>query len=475
MNTRDLLALEYLCKKYNETNIPLYLSYPTTAFWGSRSDDDVYYRSFSDESVSFLYFHFPYCKKHCYYCCCYSEATGDEEKKETYIRYIKKELLQKLPLISSVIRGGLREMHWGGGTPTYLGCKQIEDVFTAITDNIRVENAGGGGISIEAYPDETDLPFDKLKLLRDLGFNEISFGIQDFDNRIQRAINRDCNEQTVRRIVTNAKKAGLRVHIDLCYGLPFQGLHESETTIRTVIDMNPDRIALFPYAHYPALFPMQRFIPQSGVPNSFMKVLVFMECEAALISAGYRKIGIDHFVKPENPLWRAACEKRIVKDFMGYSRDARRAFIGFGSSAISFSGNGYFHNATSIKDYFTAIDEGRLPLRPDMSHMMSPDDMIRNGVIQKSILSDGEIDKNHINAMYSIDFDRYFARECEELREYEKDGLLCFTSDDIVKITPTGLFFARHIAHVFDSWYRSGHKTMPRVPIKKTTIQGVKT
>jgi oxygen-independent coproporphyrinogen-3 oxidase len=458
VENQKLLELEYLSKKYDETNIPLYLSYPTTSWWKEHTDDETFVRSFEKENNPFLYFHFPYCKKPCYYCCCYKEVTRDERKKEAYIRYLEKEFLRKCSALKAGRFRRIKHMHWGGGTPTYAGCRQIERIFSVIAKHISLDDASDSGISIEAYPDDEILDSEKLKLIRRLGFNEISFGVQDFDNRIQKAINRDCDVETVTRIVNQAKELGFRVHIDLCYGLPFQGLHELEKTILHIVTMNPERIALFPYAHYPLLFPLQRLIPFSSLPNSFMKVLLIRQAEELLSASGYKKIGIDHFVRPENPLYKASVEKKIIKDFMGYSVDSRRCCIGFGSSAISFSGTRYFHNTIRLKEYYRRLDRHLFPLNHDMSFYLSGDETIRNMVIQKSILCDFVIDKEEIGRVFSIDFDDYFSDELVMLKEYEKDRLIRSSKEKII-VTPIGKYFSRHIAHVFDNFYRRHNHT----------------
>jgi oxygen-independent coproporphyrinogen-3 oxidase len=458
VENQKLLELEYLSKKYDETNIPLYLSYPTTSWWKEHTDEESFVQSLQTQNNPFLYFHFPYCKKPCYYCCCYKEVTSDERKKDTYIRYLGREFIQKLNVLNVDCFFNVKHMHWGGGTPTYLSCRQIERIFSIIAKNIRFADASDSSISIEAYPDDKVLGFEKLQLLRDLGFNEISFGVQDFDDRIQKVINRDCDVETVTKIVNQAKELGFRVHIDLCYGLPFQGLHEIEKTILHIVAMNPDRIAVFPYAHYPLLFPLQRLIPFSCIPNSFMKVLLIKHGEELFTASGYKKIGIDHFVKPDNSLYSAAGKKKIIKDFMGYSVDSRRCFLGFGSSAISFSGNHYFHNTTKLKEYYTQADQQQLPLKHDMSCKLSGDDMIRNMIIQKSILCDFMIDKEEISKTFTIDFDEYFKDEFIILKEYEKDKLIRSEKKDRIMITPMGKYFSRRIAHVFDCYYQRHNK-----------------
>jgi oxygen-independent coproporphyrinogen-3 oxidase len=446
--------IKFLSEKYDETNVPLYLSYPTTSWWNDAPDEDSFVKSYGPEETPFLYFHFPYCKRACYYCCCYKEVTQSDTKKQIYIEHLKKELALKLDKLCVDRLARVKHMHWGGGTPTYMSLRQIEDIFSAIAEKTDLVQSPDSNISIEAYPDEEMLTIDKLRLIRNLGFNEISFGIQDFDERIQKTINRDCSEETVKKIVGLASELGFRINIDLCYGLPFQGIPELEKTIRRIAEMKPDKIAVFPYAHYPMLFPLQRQIPLAGIPDSFMKILLIQRAGELFTSFGYKRIGIDHFVKPDNPLYEAYCKENVIKDFMGYSTEQRRSFIGFGNSAISFLGNSYFQNTGSIKDYFQELDEHRLPFKNSTMHRLSPDDLVRNELIQKSILCDFAIDKRRISEEFGIDFNDYFNKELTILENYEKDGLVESVNGDRIIVTPLGKYMARHIAYVFDRYYR---------------------
>lgn len=454
MGNKEILELEYLAKKYDETNIPLYLSYPTTSWWKDEVDEAAFVQRYQKQSKPFLYFHFPYCQKACYYCCCYKYVTSDESKKDIYIQYLEKEFRNKLSLLGIERLTNIAHMHWGGGTPTYMSCKQIDKVFNFISKKITFSDDANTSISIEAYPDDEMINHEKLKLLRTLGFNEISFGIQDFNKRIQKTINRDCKEGVVKKIINTAKQLGFKVHVDLCYGLPFQGISELEYTVKTVAKMEPDRIALFPYAHYPVLFPMQRYIPSSSLPNSFVKIMLAKIAEEIFAANGYFKVGIDHYVKKDNPLYKASLEDKVIKDFMGYSVEQRKYFIGFGNSAISFFGNGMYHNIISLNDYYESIDKKKIPLEKNMGHFLSRDDLIRNKLIQKSILCDFAIRKDEIENEFEIYFDDYFKSELKTLIDYEKDGLVESIDSNTIRITHHGKHLSRHIAYVFDKYYQ---------------------
>lgn len=452
-NQHELIKFESLAKKYNEVNIPLYLSYPTSNWWKIKVNENRFIETHHNDSPSFLYFHFPFCKKACYYCMCYKQVARDSSSNDVYIQYLEKEFLNRLALLQLQSFDGVRHIHWGGGTPTYLSCRQIEKIHHSIFSNVNIVDRTGASISIEAYPDETMVTDEKLRLLRNLGFNEISFGIQDFDQKIQTVINRNCTRQTVLRLTEKARSMGFRVHFDLCYGLPFQGLNELEKTLEAVIHMAPHRVALFTYAHYPTIFPLQRKIPSMSIPNSFLRILMAMLAEELLTSHGYHKVGYDHFVREEDSLFEASLKNEVQRDFMGYSINQKREFLGFGSSAISYIGQGFYQNICSLKKYYNAIDANILPLEKNISHLLSKEDRIRNKIIQKNILSDFSIRKNEIDREFGIKFEDHFNVEMDALTSLEKDGLVDLSDSGKISVTGDGEYFVRHIAHVFDNYY----------------------
>ena len=372
---------------------------------------------------------------------------------DTYVDVISKEYNQKLDIAGIKKFSNIKQIHWGGGTPTFMTMKQIENAYKAIEKRANIDNSNERSISIEAYPDDEVITIEKLKLLKTLGFNEISFGVQDFDDRIQKVINRDCNLKIVNKLIDQAREIGFKVHIDLCYGLPFQGQNEFERTVKEVIRMAPDRIAVFPYAHYPLLYPLQRQIPNSSIPNSFIKVLLAKIANDYFLESGYGRVGSDHFIKKENLLFEQASKKIVERDFMGYSVDARKQFIGFGNSAISFLNDTLFHNLIHMDEYSNAVNAGGIAINKSMSYTLNDDDHIRKNVMLKHILTDMEIDKEQVERKFGITFDRYFQREMELLKDLENDGLIEMGPSKI-KITNIGVYFSRHVAHVFDTYYK---------------------
>lgn len=448
------IDLVRLASEYDESNVPLYVSYPVTSFWKGAWDDDAFVRAYDRTRTPFLYFHFPYCRKACFYCCCYKEVTQSGEVKEEYLRSLQSEFDLRLDTLGIKRLTGVRHMHWGGGTPTYWSTDQLRRMCETVEQRVDFDFDCETTVSIEAYPDEEILSPEKLRVLRDGGFNEISFGVQDFDERIQKTINRNNAPAALARLVGLAKNLGFRINIDLCYGLPYQGVAEFERTLHQVIDIEPDKVAVFPYAHYPFVFPLQRRIPSESVPGSFARVCLMRCAEEIFDASGYERIGIDHFVKPDNPIATAYRKGNAIKDFMGYSVEGRRSFIGFGSSAISCVGDTFFQNTASIADYRLQVGQGCLPSLNGAMHALTPDDVLRHRLIQKQILCDFVIDPGALEFEFEISFDDYFAPELERLAELTRDGLVEPVGHGSYEVTAAGRCFARHIAYAFDPYYR---------------------
>ncbi|MCW8966442.1 MAG: oxygen-independent coproporphyrinogen III oxidase [Candidatus Pacearchaeota archaeon] len=450
MNNQNFLHIEYLSKRYDETKIPLYLSYPTLTCWKNTADEQNYIENLKNISHPFLYFHFPYCKRACYYCAC-SKVAGDSPGDiDVYIDHVEKEIELKARYMTCRDMS-LTQMHWGGGTPTNMTIKQLRRIHSAITKHFTIIPDESSGISIESYPDETLIDFEKLMFLKEIGFTEISFGIQDFDERVQKSINRDCKFKVVEKIVLNARRAGLRINVDLCYGLPFQEYSGLQNTINKIILLKPDRIALESYSHFPVYYPLQKKIPAASIPNSFMRIILAMMAAELLIDAGYVKIG-DHFVIKEHYMHKEFKRKKVFRDFMGYSPDVRKELLAFGSSAISYIGDTYVHNTNNIDHYFSLINDGRLPLDTKVSHKLTGDDKLRAEIIQKGILTYSYIDKGEINDKFNINFDIYFEEEIKKLLPLCKDGIVIM-DDRGINIYRYGKYIAKHVALIFDTYY----------------------
>ncbi len=448
----EMLEWERLARRYDENAIPLYLSYPVESYWKQTVNPGIYANSLKQNDFSFLYVHFPFCKKMCHYCLCYHEALKKADDIDVYIRYVIKEMDLKLKQAGIADKLNIRHMHWGGGTPTLLSSRQIEKVHNEITERVEFVRDEDNEFSLEAYPDENMITREKLVLLKELGFNTISLGVQDFDEKVQKVINREHKPDTVHSLIALAREIGFRVHVDLCYGLPFQGLNELEKTLLEIVKSQPLRMSVNPYTHNPFVFPRQKIIPNSSVPNSFMKIMLALMADNVLTERGYVRIGLDQYIKPEDPFFDSL-QKHSVRSLMGYSQNDKVSFLGCGATAISFFDNSFYMNSARLEDYFQQIDQSRVPLDGKRCYRYNEDDRIRNQLIQKYLLTHFNIDKKQFARELNVDFDHYFNGEMIKLARHEKDGLVDLSDPDVIRITKRGKFFSRHIAHVFDTFY----------------------
>jgi len=454
MNTDSsaLVALDAVARTYDETNVPLYISYPTSGYWKTTPDPSGYAADCAAAKNPFLYFHFPFCEQICHYCMCYKVPNLSVDDRRRYLDAMIGELTLKAAMRGNSPTDTVTHLHWGGGTPTCMTAAEMEHVFTAADRHFPLAPRAGGSFSIEAFPRSATVTEEKCSLLSRLGFNEISFGVQDLSARVQKAINRSCTFEELSAVVERSRNAGLAVHIDLCYGLPFQELGEFEKTVRRICSLAPDRVAMLTYVHYPHLFPNQRNIPVSSIPNSFMRVLLADLASDLFLEAGYCKVGFDHFVRPENPLARAAREGTVTRDLMGYSVAERKNVLGFGSSAISYINGTYYHNAMKVDAYTSLAGSSVTPLHDTGSHTMSNDDRIRSEIIETQLLSRGTINIPSVEERFSIVFGDYFAEELQLLRQCENDALVTISLPHRIDLTPTGRLFCRHVARVFDRY-----------------------
>lgn len=453
MNHREMLEWERLSMRYNENAIPLYLSYPVESFWKQQSSVEQHNQSLGSSDISFLYFHFPYCKEICHYCMCYKEPLRDDSELDLYLGYLVRDIDIRLGILKGGGWRGATHMHWGGGTPTLLSLNQLETIHRAISDRLEFNLDGSHEHSIEAFPDPRIVTPAKLELLRALGFNVISFGIQDFDGRIQKVINRKHDPGAVRELIAMAKQLGFRVHIDLCYGLPFQGINELERSINEILPAAPNRICIFPYAHAPMIFPRQNIIPRSSIPSSFIKALMAEQADRLLISDGYVRLGLDHYLNAEDPFLEDLSTSGS-KTLMGYSQNDKLNYLGFGATAISFFDKSFYRTVSSIKEYYQTIDADQLPVEIHRSYRHNPDDQLRNKLIQDHVLTRFEIDLRRLEQEFDIDFNSYFQDELESLKQFENDSLVDLSDPDFIRVSRTGQFFSRHIAHQFDRFYK---------------------
>jgi oxygen-independent coproporphyrinogen-3 oxidase len=346
-------------------------------------------------------------------------------------------------------------MHWGGGTPNYLSLSQIETLWAAIHEYFDFDS--NAEISIEVNPKSLDRQY--LFALKNLGFNRISFGIQDFDVKVQEAVNRVQPESMLFDVMEWTRDAGFEsVNVDLIYGLPFQTLETFQKTIRKTIQLNPDRIAKFNFAYVPWLKPVQRRIPQHALPSPAEKLSIVQMAVDELTENGYQYIGMDHFAKPNDELAIAQREGQLHRNFQGYTTKPESDLIGFGMTSISMLNDVYVQNYKRLKDFYRAIDGNELPIERGVT--LSQDDIIRRTVIMELMcqfqLSPDDIEqKYHLG--FDLDFDTYFVPEKIQLHQLEADGLVKLSSNHI-EVTPAGRLLIRNIASTFDTYLKKSTK-----------------
>lgn len=432
---------------------PRYTSYPTAdRFNGSFGSKD-YIESLHMRQAGALnkplslYVHIPFCNTICYYCGCNKIITKDTSRADAYIEYLDKELSLLAPHLNG--RHQLVQLHFGGGTPTFLDDGQLERVFGMIRRHFDL--VPDGEYSIEIDPRKVSR--DTVLHLGKLGFNRMSVGIQDFDPEVQKAVNRIQTLEETREVVEAAREAGFKsVSVDLIYGLPHQTAASIKPTLDTVLALDPDRLALYHYAHLPHIFKPQRRIDTSAVPDSEEKLDILQYAVQTLTSRGYVFIGMDHFAKPEDELAVALKEGWLQRNFQGYSTYADCDLIAIGVSSIGKIGNAYIQNERDIDAYYAALDQGRLPVM--RGYRLNGDDLLRRNIIQ-DLMCRFSLEFSTYENLFNIDFISYFHEELADLQDLASLGLLRLKPNGLT-VTPKGRFLIRNIAMVFD--YHLRHK-----------------
>jgi oxygen-independent coproporphyrinogen-3 oxidase len=393
-----------------------------------------------------LYIHIPFCNTLCFYCACNKVITKDKSKAAKYLRYLIKEMAMQAMLLGS--DQVVEQLHFGGGTPTFLSDDEIRQLMAAIRQHFKLVEDGEYSIEIDPrkVSDET------IALLGEAGFNRISLGVQDFDADVQRAVNRIQSEEETLRVIHAARANGFKsVSIDLIYGLPKQTLKGFGVTLDKVIAADPDRLSIYNYAHMPTMFKPQRRIHEDDLPAPQVKLDILDMAVKKLTNAGYVYIGMDHFAKPEDELAVAQRQGRLHRNFQGYSTHSDCDLVALGLSSIGKIGPTYSQNYRELEDYYAALDRDVLPIMRGME--LNDDDLVRRAIIQ-ALMCHFELGKESFNQAYRIDFDDYFATELKELREYEREGLLEISPRSI-KVTPKGRMLIRNICMVFDKYLRT--------------------
>jgi oxygen-independent coproporphyrinogen-3 oxidase len=439
---------------------PRYTSYPTA----DRFSTDFGYRDYLQAVAGVrtrgaakplsLYLHIPFCDTVCYYCACNKIVTKHRDKASVYLSYLKREIDMQASLFAGINQ--VSQLHLGGGTPTYLSDAQMDDLMAHLHRRFQFAPDAQGEYSIEVDPRTVDR--ERVHSLRRQGFNRISLGVQDYDDQVQRAVNRVQPEDATQAIIDAAREAGFRsVSIDLIYGLPKQTAMSMAQTLAKVIKAGPDRIAVYNYAHLPHLFKPQRRIAEADLPSADSRLDMLGLCIRRLCEAGYLYIGMDHFARPDDDLAVAQQQGRLHRNFQGYSTHADADLVACGVSAISAVGSTYSQNVKTLEAYYARIDSNELPIERGIALTM--DDVLRRCLIQM-LMCHYELSVSALEQAFPIVFADYFATEIERLRALAGDGLLT-VSPEWISVTLKGRLLIRNICMVFDR-YLAGEPAVPR-------------
>ena len=438
-----------LINKYNRSG-PRYTSYPTANNFSELSLQDYQQQSVLSNqrktSIS-LYCHIPFCNTVCYYCGCNKFVTKDKSMAEPYIEALFKEVDMQSPLFD---KGRLVEqMHFGGGTPTFLSGEQIIRLSNKLQQSFNFSTDGEYSIEIDPRGIDESL-IESLAIAR---FNRISLGVQDFDLEVQKAINRVQSFEQTKAVIGMSRENGFKsISIDLIYGLPRQSEDTFARTLERVQELRPERISLFNYAHLPELFKPQRRINIEELPSPSEKLDIFQHSLEYLIGLGYVYIGMDHFALPNDPLAIAQSEGNLYRNFQGYSTHSECDIIGLGLSSIGQVADSFSQNEKNLEKYYQALESGQLPIVKGL--IINQDDKIRRELIME-LICHFEVSISSLEQRYSINFKNYFANSLEKLDEMQNDGLVVLTNDSI-KVMDKGKLLVRNICMIFDNYLKSG-------------------
>ncbi|NJD21256.1 MAG: oxygen-independent coproporphyrinogen III oxidase [Melioribacter sp.] len=437
-----------LIKKYDKPG-PRYTSYPTAPHFNSSFTNEKYLDEIirtNNEANSpdlSLYYHLPFCDTLCYFCGCNMIITRNRDRIQEYIKYLKNEI----DLLRTFIKTDRKvvQLHWGGGTPTHLNPDEIIDLVSFINKSFEIRPDAEEGCEI----DPRGLTREHLEALRSGGFNRISMGVQDFNDKVQRAVNRLQPEEMTRQVVNWVRELGFKsINLDLMYGLPFQSLETFEKTLNATIDISPDRIAVFNYAHVPWMKKHMALIKPEDLPLPEEKLQILKMTIEKLTSAGYVFIGMDHFAKPNDELAIAQRNKKLYRNFQGYSTHAGTDLYGMGITSISQIGKSYSQNLKKEREYFDALNNETLPIERGV--YLTEDDILRRHVISK-VMCDFELDFSSVEKRFDIKFEKYFDVALNGMQEFIDDGLAEITNRKLM-VTQMGRLLIRNIAMNFDGY-----------------------
>ena len=445
MQAEQIVWDQALIEKYNYSG-PRYTSYPTALEF----NEGFGYPDFVQAAGQYparnlsLYVHIPFCHKLCYYCGCNKVITRHQHKADQYLDYLEQEIKAQAPLFKDRL---VTQLHWGGGTPTYLNEGQTRRLMAILREHFQFADAGE--ISIEVDPREIELSM--LDVLRELGFNRISLGVQDFNKAVQVAVNREQDNDFIRAMLERARSLGFRsTNLDLIYGLPHQNRESFHHTLEEVLKTDPARLSIFNYAHLPSRFAAQHKLKEEDMPAPREKLAMLQDTIAFLTGQGYQFIGMDHFAKPDDELAVAQREGVLHRNFQGYTTQGDTDLLGMGVSAISMIGDCYAQNQKELKQYYQQVDEQGNALWRGIA--LTRDDCIRRDVI-KSLICNFRLDYAPIEKQWDLHFADYFAEDLKLLAPLAKDGLVDVDEKGI-QVTPKGRLLIRNICMCFDAYLR---------------------
>ena len=453
-----------LLRRYDRPG-PRYTSYPTAVEFHEGFDEGAYRERLAEAATDAsaalsLYIHLPFCSERCTFCGCMVVITQKPEVSARYLGYLHRELEMLASALGS--RRQLLQYHWGGGTPTYLSVKQMADLHDTVVRHFTLRP--GAEVAIEIDPRVTSV--EQLRLLRDMGFNRLSLGVQDFTPDVQVAVNRVQSEAETRAIFEEARRLGFgSINIDLIYGLPLQTRTSFSQTIDTVVDMRPDRVAVYLYAHVPWIRAHQKRLDTDAIPTGDRKLELFAEAMSRFLAAGYRQIGMDHFALPDNELARAVDHHELHRNFMGYTTHPASDLVGAGLSAIGDVAGAFAQNVKKLTTYYEAIEAGRFPI--ERGYLLDADDKLRRFVIAE-LMCNFRVDRAAVSARAGMAFEQYFAEEIEQLAGGPiADGLATLDSERL-ELTEPGRLLVRNVAMIFDRHLRA--RTAGPAPVFSRTV-----
>jgi oxygen-independent coproporphyrinogen-3 oxidase len=442
--TDNFVFDQELINRYDRAG-PRYTSYPTAVeFHDEFTIRDLLKAEGHSKALS-LYFHIPFCDTVCFYCACNKIATKDRSKVEPYLKALEQEMLMQANLLDW--QRPVEQLHWGGGTPTFLSDEQMVWLMSRTKSLFNMLDNDEGQYSIEIDPREVSPT--TLRTLREIGFNRLSLGLQDLDERVQVAVNRVQSAELTFGVMQQARELGFKsVSLDLIYGLPHQSWMSFEKTLDEVIEARPDRLSVFNYAHMPTRFKPQRRINEADLPSAADKLEIMHKAGEKLQAAGYVFIGMDHFALPGDELALAQKEGHLHRNFQGYTTHAHCDLLAFGVSSIGNVGNTFSQNVKTLDEYYAAIEKNTLPIERGL--VLNRDDVIRQDVITQ-LICQFALNFNQIDQAWRIQSSDYFAHELIALEQMQKDGLLVL-SEDGLQVTQPGRLLIRNICMVFDRY-----------------------